>query len=129
MSETTAPVKFTREQLDRDLVAILSDMTTDWDLDLPDGITPETRLMADLAFESIDVVQLVAQRVRDAVVEGEHLLHPGQHDAAGVRQGRLAARAVEQLGAELFLERLHLQNNDLLPSQGGQSHQCNIDQL
>jgi acyl carrier protein len=34
-------------------------MTTDWDLSYTDPINPETRLMADLAFESIDVVQLV----------------------------------------------------------------------
>lgn len=58
MSDTTTPA-FTREQLEKDLVGILTDMTTDWDLDLPDGITGETRLMADLSFESIDVVQLV----------------------------------------------------------------------
>lgn len=55
---TTAP-KPTHEQLERDLIAILTDMTADWDLSFSGGITPETRLMADLAFESIDVVQLV----------------------------------------------------------------------
>jgi acyl carrier protein len=44
--------------LDR-VVRIVSDMTTDWDLDLSGGIGPETLLIADLAFESIDVVQFV----------------------------------------------------------------------
>jgi acyl carrier protein len=56
---TDTPAKFTREQIEADLVHILTDMTTDWDLPFDDPISGETRLMADLAFESIDVVQLV----------------------------------------------------------------------
>ena len=47
------------EQIEKDVIEILSDMTTDWDLPNPAPVNPETRLMADLAFESIDVVQLV----------------------------------------------------------------------
>lgn len=56
-NETTT--KFTREQIEKDLIEIVTDMTQDWDLSFEGGVTPETRLMADLAFESIDVVQLV----------------------------------------------------------------------
>lgn len=37
---------------------VLRELTKDWDLELPNGLTKETRLMGDLAFESIDVVQL-----------------------------------------------------------------------
>jgi acyl carrier protein len=59
MTDATTTAKFTREQIERDLIAILTDMTQDWDLPFTDGIQPDTRLMADLAFESIDVVQLV----------------------------------------------------------------------
>ena len=55
----STPATFTREQIEADLIALLTDMTSDWDLSFDGGITPETRLMADLAFESIDVVQLV----------------------------------------------------------------------
>lgn len=40
------------------VIAVLQDMTRDWDLELPNGLNAETRLMGDLAFESIDVVQL-----------------------------------------------------------------------
>ena len=42
-----------------DVTRILEDMTSDWDLEFSGGIGPETCLIADLAFESIDVVQLV----------------------------------------------------------------------
>jgi acyl carrier protein len=59
MSNESSPPKFTRDELERDLVAILTDMTADWDLSFAGSIQPDTRLMADLAFESIDVVQLV----------------------------------------------------------------------
>ena len=57
-NETTTP-KFTREELERDIIALLTDMTSDWDMPFSGAIAPDTRLMADLAFESIDVVQLV----------------------------------------------------------------------
>lgn len=40
-------------------VAIINDMTSDWDTGFEGGVGPETRLIADLGFESIDVVQLV----------------------------------------------------------------------
>ena len=42
-----------------DLVKILEEMTGDWELDYEGGIGPGTRLIADLGFESIDVVQLI----------------------------------------------------------------------
>jgi acyl carrier protein len=71
MSEEATPVKFTRDELERDIVAILTDMTSDWDLSFSDPINGETRLMADLAFESIDVVQLVV--AIEAHVQRRHL--------------------------------------------------------
>jgi acyl carrier protein len=41
------------------IVQILRQMTSDWDLDYIGGIHEDTLLMSDLGFESIDVVQLV----------------------------------------------------------------------
>ncbi len=38
---------------------ILQDITRDWDVGYSGGITPESRLVADLGFESIDIVELV----------------------------------------------------------------------
>ncbi|MFH1417782.1 MAG: acyl carrier protein [Planctomycetota bacterium] len=49
----------TEETIQKELVAILDDMTSDWDVDCDGGIAADTRLIADLAFESIDVVQLI----------------------------------------------------------------------
>jgi acyl carrier protein len=42
------------------LTAILEDMTQDWDTGLAGEIGPETRLMGDLGFASIDLVALVS---------------------------------------------------------------------
>ena len=42
------------------VVQIVKDLTQDWDTEYSGGIGPETRLIGDLAFESIDVVQLIA---------------------------------------------------------------------
>jgi acyl carrier protein len=52
------------ETLDREailagLVEILKDMTSDWDLDFAQPLGPSTKLIDDLGFESIDVVQFV----------------------------------------------------------------------
>ncbi len=48
-----------REAILAALVRILADMTQDWDTSLEGPIGPDTRMIADLGFESIDVVHLV----------------------------------------------------------------------
>ncbi len=49
----------TDQSIFSDVVAILNDMTSDWDTDYDEPISADTRLIADLEFESIDVVQLI----------------------------------------------------------------------
>lgn len=39
------------------VIAIANETVADWGLDLPSGITVDTRLVEDLQFESMDVVQ------------------------------------------------------------------------
>ena len=39
------------------VIGVLQELTQDWDLELPNGIHRETRLMEDLECESIDIVQ------------------------------------------------------------------------
>jgi acyl carrier protein len=51
--------KMVREKITAELIEILRDMTSDWDLDYSGGIGAETRLVKDLGFESIDIVQFV----------------------------------------------------------------------
>jgi acyl carrier protein len=41
------------------LTSILEDMTSDWELDYSGGIIPDTGLIGDLSFESIEIVQLM----------------------------------------------------------------------
>lgn len=50
---------FSREDIQSQVINILQEMTADWEMDHDEVIEPETRLMEDLAFESLDVVQLV----------------------------------------------------------------------
>jgi acyl carrier protein len=45
------------QSLQAKVVGVLNDMTQDWDMELDGGIGGDTRLVADLAFESIDFVQ------------------------------------------------------------------------
>jgi acyl carrier protein len=41
------------------VIEVLNDLTQDWDMAFTGGIGPDTRLVADLACESIDIVQFV----------------------------------------------------------------------
>ena len=47
----------TRADVEKAVIDIVSQTISDWDVDLPGGVTSETLLMQDLAFESIDIVQ------------------------------------------------------------------------
>lgn len=46
-------------QIATNLVEILEEITQDWDTELSGEIGPDTSLMNDLTFESIDVVMLI----------------------------------------------------------------------
>lgn len=50
----------TEENVLKELSAMLTDMTSDWDLDDFSGtISGDTKLVADLAMESVELVQLM----------------------------------------------------------------------
>lgn len=47
-----------RDELQGVVIGVVSDITQDWDFDSEVTIGPDTLLIADLAFESINLVQL-----------------------------------------------------------------------
>lgn len=65
------------------VIESLEEMTADWDLDFTDGITLKTRLIEDLAFESVDIVQMVVlleQQLNRKDIPFEKLfLHEGDY--------------------------------------------------
>jgi acyl carrier protein len=50
-----------RETILGDLLQMIADIVQDWDLDFAGGLRPGTRLVADLGFQSIDVVMLIGE--------------------------------------------------------------------
>jgi len=46
-----------RAAIEEKVIAVANETVADWGLDLPGGITRDTRLVQDLNFESIDIVQ------------------------------------------------------------------------
>ncbi len=48
-----------RETVIKQVINVLEDMTSDWDIDFSGDIGESTQLVSDLAFESIDVVHLI----------------------------------------------------------------------
>jgi acyl carrier protein len=82
---------FDRATINAAVLEILKDLTADWDTDYAGDIGPDTTLIEDLAFESIDVVQLVVSlegrfQRRDLPFE-KLLMHDGRYvDDMTVRQ-------------------------------------------
>lgn len=59
------------------LIDILEDMIADWDMDLDEPLGANTRLIIDLGFESIDVVQFIAaieEHYRNRAIPFEQLV-------------------------------------------------------
>jgi acyl carrier protein len=50
---------WSKEAVQKAVIEILEDMTADWDLEFSGPIGPEARIIEDLGFESIDVVQFI----------------------------------------------------------------------
>lgn len=48
-----------REEIAGTVIRVLEDMTSDWDLTLSGGISPQSRLVDDLQCESLDIVMLI----------------------------------------------------------------------
>lgn len=59
MTTPPSPVVYSHDDLSAQVITVLNEVTLDWDLDLEDSIGPNTRLIDDLAFESIDIVRFV----------------------------------------------------------------------
>jgi acyl carrier protein len=59
MSTVSSMADDLRQEILDAVIEILAETTADWELEFSGGIGPQTRLIADLAFESIDVVELV----------------------------------------------------------------------
>ena len=59
METKSESTRRSRDTVYKEMVGIVTDMTSDWDTGFERKIDLETSLIADLGFESIDVVQLV----------------------------------------------------------------------
>jgi acyl carrier protein len=74
-------MQVTEKQVHSDIVSILKDVIQEWELDL-DEINPETQLVEDLNFSSIDVIHLVVaieEHFKQKLGFNELLMHDGQY--------------------------------------------------
>ena len=55
----SSPIVVPKDAILSTLIDILTDITIDWDFTFSDSIGESTKLVADLGFESIDIVQFV----------------------------------------------------------------------
>lgn len=61
---------YTNAEIDKRLIAIVDDFLIDFDEDFDEAVTRETKLLGDLGFESIDVIQLVVAIEEDFGTRG-----------------------------------------------------------
>lgn len=47
-----------RDSVPDTVVVVVEDLIQDWGLDLENGVGPQTKLVADLEFASVDIIQL-----------------------------------------------------------------------
>jgi acyl carrier protein len=80
-----------------DIVGILQNMTSDWDVEFSGPIGAETCLVRDLTFESIDIVQLIV-----AVEE-----HYGRRDFAFEKLLMVDGRYVDEIRVGDLVDFLH----------------------
>jgi acyl carrier protein len=59
LSSEKTQAKWTETAIRRGIVELLKDIIEDWDTEFEGPIGPDTRLVADLGFESIDIVQFI----------------------------------------------------------------------
>ena len=59
MAAETSVAKYDRTSILKAILGIVENMTSDWDTGYAGAPGPDTRLIADLSFESVDIVQLV----------------------------------------------------------------------
>lgn len=90
------------DDLLREVVVILQDLTSDWDTGFSGSIGPETRLIGELGFESIDVVHLIVtleERFQRQDLPFESLLMRGGRYVSDLRVGDLASFLETSLAA------------------------------
>jgi acyl carrier protein len=90
------------EEVLSELVKILEDMTEDWDMEFEGGIGPETKLIAELSFESIEVVQLmvlVEEHFKLDSFNSEELLMEDGRYVDELTVGRIARFLTDEAGA------------------------------
>lgn len=100
MSNLEQTSVLSREEIQSRVIAVLEDMTADWELDSDEEIDSETQLMEDLAFESIDVVQLVVALEKEFNCKGLPFEKLFMHDGDYVDE-ILVKEVVDFLGENL----------------------------
>jgi acyl carrier protein len=70
MFEATIRNGYTKQEIESGVIDILQEMVDDWDSDFTDPIFSQTRLVEDLDFESIDLIQLIVAIEKKFNVKG-----------------------------------------------------------
>ena len=107
----------THEQVLQELLELLRDVARDWEFEGP--MTADTRLFADLAFESLDLVVLGA-----AVQEHFHQKFPFPEFFAEIGQ-----RSVRDLTVREWVEFIHQHLEEPKPPQIGRPSQIEREKV
>jgi len=74
--------KLNIDAIEKKMIEIVEDLTQDWGLDLDEGITGHTLLVANLEFASVDIIQLcvaIEEQYERKFGFQELLMHDGHY--------------------------------------------------
>lgn len=74
-------MQLTQKQIQSDIIGILKDIIQEWDLDMND-INPETKLVEELGFVSVDIIHLVVsieEHFKQKMAFNELLMKDGKY--------------------------------------------------
>jgi len=89
------------DQYEEQTIEIIRELTRDWDTGYDGEITRDSRIVADLSFESLDVVHMVTaieQKFECRELPFEQLLMEDGHYVDDLSVGRIAEFLHKQLG-------------------------------
>lgn len=87
----------------QDVIRMVEEVATGWDHELADALGPQTRLVADLGFESMDVVMLLVAiegHYRRQDLPFDRVLTVGGQYVTELRVGEVVDFLVRHLGSE-----------------------------
>jgi hypothetical protein len=101
MEKLEPQAHYDKETILKDLIRVIRDMMEDSDLEFSNPITRDTCLIADLNFESLDIVVLIGE------IQNPHRFFSWRHDSLDIESFMLSREWEEDLPISTLVDFLY----------------------